>query len=184
MGRSSRRCGLFRASRSREDVVVPVDFEPASYHALVYAQDLTRAVGARLHLLHVRDDAFALPAGTEGSLSAFPQLARRTENQAAERLNELLDDEDQKSGAVTVVVISPDPATAIVRYAEQVHASAIVMGTHGRIDKPEGAAIGSVAEQVIRTARCPVLVMRQLPQEALVAMEPARKSAASPPPLA
>lgn len=57
------------------------------------------------------------------------------------------------------------------------------MGTHGRIDKPEGAAIGSVAEQVIRTAQCPVLVMRQVPQEALVGVEPARKSAGSPPPL-
>ena len=161
------------------DVVVPVDFEPASYHALVYAQDLTRAFGARLHLLHVLDDAFALPAGTEGSLSAFPQLARRTENQAGERLNELLADQDRQSGAVTAVVISPDPATAIVRYAAEVHASAIVMGTHGRIDKPEGAAIGSVAEQVIRTAPCPVLVMRQLPQEALVGVEPAPTSVAN-----
>ena len=165
------------------DVVVPIDFGPVSHHALVYAQDLTRAVGARLHLLHVLDDAFALPAGTEGSLSAFPQLARRTENQVGERLNELLAEEDRKSSAVTVVVISPDPATAIVRYAEQVHASAIVMGTHGRTDKPAGAAIGSVAEQVIRTAQCPVLVMPHLPQEALVGVEPARKSAGSPPPL-
>jgi nucleotide-binding universal stress UspA family protein len=125
--------------------------------------------------------------GTKGFLHGRPYVialassgAGRSRT-AGERLNELLADEDQKSGAVTVVVISPDPATAIVRYAEQVHASAIVMGTHGRIDKPEGAAIGSVAEQVIRTARCPVLVLRHLPQEALVAVEPARKSAGSPP---
>jgi nucleotide-binding universal stress UspA family protein len=159
------------------DVVVPVNFDSASYAALAYGRELAAAFGARLHLLHVLDDAFALPAGTEGLLSAFPQLAHQAEGEARERLNELLTGDDRTAGAVTVVEISPSPADAIVTYAQQVHASAIVMGTCGRVDLPLGSAIGSVAEQVVRTAQCPVTVMRRHPQEALARVEPTQETA-------
>jgi nucleotide-binding universal stress UspA family protein len=152
------------------DLVVPVDFESTSYHALAYARELARTFGARLHLIHVLDDTFALPAGTEGSLSGVPELARRTEGEARERLGALLTDADRRLDAVAIVVISPSPATAIVAYAEQVRADAIVMGTHGRLDEPVDA-IGSVAEHVVRTAPCPVLTLRRHPQEVAVAAQ-------------
>ncbi len=160
------------------DVVVPVDFEPASYHALAYGRELAAAFGARLHLLHVLDDAFALPGGTEGALSDFPLLKGYRETEARERLNDLLTADDREAGAHLAVRLSPSPATAIVAYAEQVQASAIVMGTHSRFDKPMGSAIGSVAELVVRTASCPVMVMRRHPQEALIRLEPESRAAA------
>ena len=149
------------------DLVVPVDFESTSYHALAYARELAGTFGARLHLIHVLDDTFALRAGTEGSLSSVPELARRATSEAREGLDALLTDADRKLNAVVVVVISPSPATAIVAYAEQVQASAIVMGTNGRLDEPTDA-IGSVAEHVVRTAPCPVLTLRRHLQEASV----------------
>jgi universal stress protein A len=152
------------------DLVVPVDFESTSYQALAYARELAGAFGARLHLIHVLDDTFALPAGTEGSLSGAPELARRAECEARERLDALLTDADRKLDPVAVVVISPSPATAVVAYAEQVQASAIVMGTHGRLDEPSDA-IGSVAEHVVRTAPCPVLTLRRHSREVAVAAQ-------------
>ena len=42
------------------------------------------------------DDTFALRAGTEGSLSSVPELARRAESEARERLDALLTDADRK----------------------------------------------------------------------------------------
>ena len=146
------------------DLVVPVDFESTSYQALGYARELAETLGARLHLLHVLDDTFALRAGTEGSLSRVPELARRAEREARENLEALLTDADRKLDAVVAVVISPSPATAIVAYAERVRASAIVMGTHGRLEEATDA-IGSVAEHVVRTAPCPVLTLRRQPQD-------------------
>jgi nucleotide-binding universal stress UspA family protein len=145
------------------NVVVPVDFESTSYQAVRYARDLACAFGARVHLLHVLEDTFALRAGTEGTLSAFPHLAQRAEEEARERLSDLLSADDRKE-SVIAVTISSSPAAAIVTYAEQHQASAIVMGTHGRIAKPVDA-IGSVAEQVVRTAPCPVLTLRRHPQD-------------------
>ncbi|HAM70046.1 MAG TPA: hypothetical protein DCM86_00190, partial [Verrucomicrobiales bacterium] len=44
-------------------------------------------------------------------------------------------------------------------YASSVHASAIVMGTHGRTGLAH-VFMGSVAEHVVRSAPCPVLVVR------------------------
>ena len=51
------------------------------------------------------------------------------------------------------------PYIKIKELAEEEHIDLIVMGTHGR----EGLAhflLGSVTEKVIRTAPCPVLVIR------------------------
>ena len=44
------------------NILVPIDFNEASQHAVAYAKDLASATGAQLHLLHVLEDVFALPA--------------------------------------------------------------------------------------------------------------------------
>lgn len=142
------------------EVVVPVDFEPTSYHALAYARELASIFRAKLHVLHVAEDVFALPAGTEGSLSAFPRLERDVEDDARSRLNALLTDDDRRAGAATVVRLGTHPAASIVGYAAEIQADVIVMGTHGRKSSAAGT-LGSVAEQVVRTASCPVLTLRQ-----------------------
>lgn len=154
------------------DIVVPVDFEPTSYQALAYARDLARTFGARLHVVHVLEDAFALPAGTEGALSAFPRLEREMEDDAGGRLNAVLTEEDRRAGAATAVRLGATPASAIVGYAAEIHADVIVMGTHGR-RAPALGMIGSVAEQVVRTASCPVLTLRQHPSDVALARMPA-----------
>jgi nucleotide-binding universal stress UspA family protein len=50
------------------------------------------------------------------------------------------------------------PADEIVRYAREAGADLIVMGTHGRSGWRH-ALLGSVAEKVVRRARCPVLTV-------------------------
>ena len=150
------------------DVLVPVDFESTSVHALAYARDLARTFGATLHVLHVLEDAFALAAGTEGSLSAFPRLEREAEDDARRRLQDLLTDEDRKAGAMTAVRLGTSPASSIVAYATEIQADVIVMGTHGRSGTAIGT-IGSVAEQVVRSASCPVLTLRQHPSDVALA---------------
>ena len=57
-------------------------------------------------------------------------------------------------------VLTGSPARTIVDAARQHQCDLIVMGTHGR----HGMAhllLGSVAERVVRTAACPVLVVRR-----------------------
>jgi nucleotide-binding universal stress UspA family protein len=56
--------------------------------------------------------------------------------------------------------VSGDPAVEIVKQAAAVEADLIVLGTHGRTGIKR-LLLGSVAENVVRTASCPVLVVRE-----------------------
>ncbi len=65
------------------------------------------------------------------------------------------------------VLLEGDPASEIVRYAEEQVVDLIVMGTHGRSGL-ERLLMGSVAEKVMREAPCSVLVVK-LPKGVRVA---------------
>jgi len=56
-------------------------------------------------------------------------------------------------------VLAGPAAQEILRVASGVHADLIVLGTHGR-GGVKRLVLGSVAEEVLRHAGCPVLVMR------------------------
>ena len=60
---------------------------------------------------------------------------------------------------VTVSVRTGDPADVIRAVAEEVRTHLLVVGTHGR-GGARRALLGSVAEALVRTAPCPVLVAR------------------------
>lgn len=53
-----------------------------------------------------------------------------------------------------------DPGLEIVKLATEVKAGLIVMTSHGRTGLKH-LLLGSVAERVVRTAKCPVLVLRK-----------------------
>jgi nucleotide-binding universal stress UspA family protein len=58
------------------------------------------------------------------------------------------------------VVISGQPADAILQLADELRVHGIAMGTHGRSGVAH-ALLGSVAEHVVRHSPVPVLVVRQ-----------------------
>ena len=57
-------------------------------------------------------------------------------------------------------LITGEPASAIARLAEDENVDMIVMGTHGRSGLSR-LLMGSVAEAVVRRAKCPVLTYKQ-----------------------
>lgn len=59
---------------------------------------------------------------------------------------------------------SDDVAAVVLRHAEQIHADLLVMGTHGRRGVRR-LVIGSVAEQVLRQSRTPLLLVREEEQD-------------------
>jgi nucleotide-binding universal stress UspA family protein len=68
-------------------------------------------------------------------------------------------------------VLTGDPSREIIRMAEDVEADLIIVGTHGRRGIRR-LFLGSVAEQVMRRASCPVLVMRPRHYEERPELEP------------
>jgi nucleotide-binding universal stress UspA family protein len=141
-----------------EKILVPVDFSESANHAVEFAIDLAKRYQASLELAYVyQPAAYALPEG----------YALIT----AEQLNEILAAFEQQLAAakaearaagvekVEAVVLQGYPIREIVRRAEEQGADLIVMGTHGRSGIPR-VFLGSVAENVLRSAPCPVLVVR------------------------
>ncbi len=59
-----------------------------------------------------------------------------------------------------MVIRFGDPGHEIARYAEQISAGLIVVSSHGTSGL-ERLLIGSVADRVVRLARCAVLVLKK-----------------------
>jgi nucleotide-binding universal stress UspA family protein len=143
-------------------ILVPTDFSPPSDAALEYARILAGTFGSSLQILHVIDDptsasefvADGFAPSTEGIRSSLVQQARTR----LEHLMNLVDRSRYHAHADAVLGL---PAASIVDYATATGSGLIVMGTHGRTGLAH-LLMGSVAEQVVRTAPCPVLTVRQM----------------------
>jgi len=110
----------------------------------------------QLDLLFMVDNSIGMAEKQSQLAHAIPAL-----------MAQLTTDDMTMLGAQPVVHVSSDPARAIVEHAKATHVDLIVVGTHGR-----GAVarlmMGSVAEKVVRTAPCPVLVVRPHEHEFIV----------------
>jgi len=135
-------------------ICCPVDFSEASRAGLEMAARLARRDGAGLTVLHVTgmhwpgEQGEILPGRHVGKKPEAAQLAEWT--QEAERL---------AGGTVSSVLLSAPAAEAIIGFARDDSTDLIVMSSHGRTGLRR-LVLGSVAEQVARTAPCPVLLVR------------------------
>ena len=139
------------------NILVPTDFSPGSRLALDYAIRLADRLGASIHLLHVLED----PAPTAMWTQAYVDLsAIRKERRCGARqvMNSIL--QQIAPAHVTDEIVSGFVAQTIASVAADRGSDFIVMGTHGRTGLAH-VLVGSVAEQVMRTAGCPVLTVRQ-----------------------
>ncbi len=147
------------ATIALKHILVPTDFSETSRVALRYALAFADRFGACVHLLHAVQNPLEQPWAAEIYALTAPEYEvaarRESDTQLAAMLNEA---ERQKYCACLVTEVGP-PFLSIVRYAQREPIDLIVMGTHGR-----GAVahllIGSVAENVVRKAPCPVLTVR------------------------
>jgi nucleotide-binding universal stress UspA family protein len=141
-------------------IVVGLDLAKTGNHALCEAMSLARRTHSELHVTHV--------LRTEGSDHNARKLAELEEAMNA-RLDEMKEHvpwvraPKAGEGAFTQEIVFHvrlgEPAEALHQVAVDVGASLIVVGTHGRSGM-EKLVLGSVAEELVRTARLPVLVAR------------------------
>lgn len=139
------------------NILVPTDFSETAARALDYAIALAAKLGARIHVLHVIGiPALGIPElGVALTSTMIDSLVR--DNQAA--LDRLVDKHRSQATFGEVVLRTGDARDSILQAADEIHADLIVIGTHGRRGISR-ALLGSVAEAIVRTARCPVLTVR------------------------
>jgi nucleotide-binding universal stress UspA family protein len=149
------------------DILVATDFSEPSMVALTYGRALARNFRARLHVMHVVGSLPSVFSGAEEYVVSVPDLQRQIEDAARQELEALAIDDEDAPPIRRLLMTSNAPHAAIVDYATGAHIGLIVAGTHGR-GAVTHALIGSVAERIVRTARCPVLVVRNPEQEFVV----------------
>lgn len=153
-----------------QSILHPTDFSNYSEYAFHTACALARDYKARLVLLHVKPS----PTAMYGEFGAMPpeppELFQDLEGKLA-----ALKPADARI-AVERKLVEGDVPYEIIRLAEELGSDLIVMGTHGRTGLGR-LLMGSVAEQVVRKATCPVLTLKHPIPEAEPVAEPARATA-------
>ena len=138
-----------------ECILVPVDFSDCSLDALEYATVVAQQAKASLLLLHVLEPvSYGLDFTLGHSRTHHLEVSTWTK-----RLEELAASHQQSHVPVESRLRGGLPADSILDSAQTLPCDLIVMGTHGRRGISH-ALSGSVAEAVLRKARCPVIAVR------------------------
>jgi nucleotide-binding universal stress UspA family protein len=139
-------------------ILLPTDFSPHSATATLYACELATKFEAEMHLLHTLEIHLAPTPEFVMGIN-LPQYIQESKAAAVNALSRVLDPQWAASHKVVQAVVEGSPKVEIVRYARQEQIDLIVLATHGRTGLAH-LLIGSVAENVVRTAPCPVLTVR------------------------
>jgi universal stress protein A len=138
------------------NILVPIDLDDSAAQVLDYAITLAAKLDARVHALHV------VPWPLLGA--EIPIAVTET------AMDDLMKDRQQAFDALiaahtaelpvgSTMLKKGDARSVILAAAGELRADLIVMGTHGRRGVSR-LVLGSVAESVVRTAPCPVLLVR------------------------
>ncbi len=144
-------------------ILVPHDFSSSANHAAAVARDEAKAHQARVILVHVIDLPYqispdsAIVLGEQGQPLSVKDYAS---NSAEKHLDDIAARLAKDGVTAEKFIRFGRPHEEITKLAEQLQADLIIMGTHGRTGLAH-LLVGSVAERVVRTSKCPVLTVPQ-----------------------
>jgi len=141
-------------------ILVPLDGSKKSEQALPLACQLALAEGAEVVLLVAIHLGQVLFVERQDRLPTnFEQLSQQQHEEAGLYLSEHRKELEQRGLKVEVVLCSGDPRDSILEESRQRQVDLIVMTSAGKGNWMRWLS-GSIADQVLRSAPCPVLVVR------------------------
>lgn len=143
-----------------KNILLPTDLSPISLSASEYAVELAIKYDAKIHLLHVLEKTppilaiRSLDLSQEKILKSFEEEGRKLLETAAKKIKKGRTEDFELELALKKGI----DYEQIVKYSKDQKIDLIVIATHGRTGLLH-TLLGSVAEKVIRYAKCPVLVI-------------------------
>jgi len=140
-------------------ILAPIDRSKYKEKIIAYAISLGKAWGAEITVIHVIDPGRGVPGGR------VKEKEQQREEEAKTPAEDLLNEVDlqaKKEGInikKEVVEESDTVGKAIIDYAKKNNIDVIVIGTTG-MSAVEEIFLGSVANNVIHHAHCPVFAIR------------------------
>jgi nucleotide-binding universal stress UspA family protein/mannose-6-phosphate isomerase-like protein (cupin superfamily) len=142
-----------------QTILHPTDFSAEATTAFGVACSLAKDYNARLFLLHVMR-----PSVAPVLLESVPNPLEPAEAQDGLQGRFPWPQPPEPNIVVDHRVAEGDAVEEILHLAQAIHCDVIVMGTHGRTGLNR-LLTGSVAEEVVRRAVCPVLTIKHAPAE-------------------
>lgn len=134
----------------RFEIVVPTDFSSVSTRAMTFAMTLAGS-GTRVTAVHALDP-FSYRFGPQESSNLRRQQAwASAQSSMANWMRE------GKFCTAEMMVVEDEPAIAVADFASSRGANLVVLGTSAR-RHGERLLLGSVAEEIFREIKCPVVV--------------------------
>jgi universal stress protein A len=141
-----------------KNILLPTDFSNLSLTAASYAIDLASQYGAKVHLLNVIEKKPPILAIRAIDISQ-EKIMKSIEDAAKESLEKALNKISKNNKVeIKTILLKGNDYEEIVNYSQMQNIDVIVIATHGRTGLLH-TLMGSVAEKVIRYAKCPVLVI-------------------------
>ena len=144
---------------SVQRILVPFDSSPHSVLALGVARAWSEAFSASVHILTVVPDAIVLYSNYPSGPAKFRDLVEEIEHDMLRKI-ELIIQREWRGADVSVAVRHGQVAPEILRESKSKRVDLVVMGSQG-LTPASHWPLGGVAEKVVRTAPCPVLVVRE-----------------------
>jgi nucleotide-binding universal stress UspA family protein len=138
-------------------ILIAVDDSPFAQRAAQVGVEIADALKAEVALVHVFDPT-ATPAGAWGfPADRISEMSQLEGKRMLAKFRESLPPGVTLPSGMREFLENGSPADSIVEVAKKWHANLIVMGSHGR-GKVKGILMGSVSQDVLRNAPCPILV--------------------------
>lgn len=139
------------------EIVIAIDFSENSNHAFEYALNMARQFNAHLTVIHVINEPVDLRGFYVPHIS-FEELEKEIENSAQTMMQKFCKENLSDFSNYSTFLVTGIPCDEIVNKANELNASLLVVGTHGRTGL-DHIIFGSTAERVVRTSSCPVLTV-------------------------
>ena len=141
-------------------ILFPVDFTASSDKVLPYVKLMADKLGAKVSLVHVVRGAEEF-AGFEMGAAWYSSFEKELIDGAEKAMTRFVEENGLKD--VETAVLVGDAGEELVKYADDNGIDMIIMGTHGRKGL-EKIMFGSVAAEVVKKAKCPVLTVNPFKQ--------------------
>lgn len=143
-------------------ILVPIDFSPMSKNTFDYVLRFAERFCCEIVLLHVIEPVEAI-AGAPLAVDIFAQPEEDTAAAKAQLASLAASSPNRGKAFESAVRIGHAP-NEITKAAKELNIDLIVIAAHGYTSWRH-LCIGSTAEQVVRTAPCPVLALRYKERE-------------------
>ncbi|MDJ0817577.1 MAG: universal stress protein [Desulfobacterales bacterium] len=133
------------------NIVFGTDFSKAADYAYMFAYQLAKEVGAKLHLFH----ACKINTDETGQVLGQTEIEKKIERAKAEMQKRYVSKMSEYDN-YSLEVREGIPYVEILKFAREKTGDLIVMAHHTREIDPEKAVLGSTVEQVVLRSACPV----------------------------